>query len=471
MVQTLMLPWDIGKGSLVIRPFYLLLFFNCYIQKINNIPWRKAYSRIWSEGPNPMEKNRYKNIYQRELDTILKFSALINSSLNIIEVLDNAMKWAEEFIDAEASSVYELEEDKNELFIRLARGEKKRAVEGLKVKVGEGIAGSVVKTGKPIAIQDVTKDKRFSDRFDRITGFKTRSVICVPLILRDRPIGALQVMNKRNREPFRQADLELLNSIAQLLAISMENAKLYQQLEEKFELTSMELASTQKKLIRSERLAAMGHLVQGVAHEIRNPIMTIGGFAHRMKKELQQDYKLQKYIDIILDESGRLERLVREVREFSEVQSASLVLDHIEPTIHEVLQIFEPLARNHDVKLSVEIQDDLPPISMDASQLVIAMSNIIENALEAMPNGGNLTLRATREVRLLSVSFRDTGVGIDREQLDAIYDPFVTSKTRGAGLGLTMVYQIVMNHHGDIRISSELDKGTDVTIQLPLPSE
>ncbi len=418
-----------------------------------------------------MENNQTKDIYQQELDTILKFSALINSSLNIIEVLDNAMKWAEEFIDAEASSVYELEEDNNELSIRLARGEKKRAVEGLKLNVGEGIAGSVVATGKPVVIQDVSNDKRFSNKFDRLTGFKTRSIICVPLILRDRPVGALQVMNKRNSEPFRQADLELLNSMAQLIAVAMENAKLYQRLEEKFEMTSQELESTHKKLIRSERLAAMGHLVQGVAHEIRNPIMTIGGFAHRIKRELNDNYKLQKYVDIILDESGRLERLVREVREFSEIQSASLLLDTLEPAIHEVLQIFEPLAGNRNVKLSVEIANDLPQINMDSSQLVIAMSNIMENALESMPKGGNLTLRTNRDDRHLSVSFSDTGVGIDPEQLDAIYDPFVTSKTRGAGLGLTMVYQIIMNHHGEIRISSELDKGTDVTIQLPIPTE
>jgi signal transduction histidine kinase len=418
-----------------------------------------------------MEEKQTKDIYQQELDTILKFSALINSSLNIIEVLDNAMKWAEEFIDAEASSVYDLEEDNNELSIRLARGEKKSAVEGLKMKVGEGIAGSVVATGKPVVIQDVLKDDRFSDKFDRLTGFKTRSMICVPLILRERPVGALQVMNKRNRAPFRQADLELLNSMAQLIAVAMENAKLYQRLEERFEMTSQELASTQKKLIRSERLAAMGHLVQGVAHEIRNPVMTIGGFAHRLKRELNHNYKYQKYIDIILDESGRLERLVREVRDFSEIQSASLQLDSMEPAIHEVLQIFEPLAENRHVKISVEIANDLPRISMDSSQLVIAMSNIMENALEAMPKGGNLTLLAIRDDQHLTISFKDTGVGINPEQLDALYDPFVTSKTRGAGLGLTMVYQIVMNHHGEIKISSELDRGTVVTIQLPIPPE
>ena len=418
-----------------------------------------------------MDKKRYQDIHQRELDTILKFSALINSSLNITEVLDNAMKWAEEFIDAEASSVYELDEEKNELFIRLARGEKKSLIEGIAMKVGEGIAGTVVQTGKPIAIQDVSKDKRFSDKLDRLTGFKTRSMICVPMILRDKPIGAIQVMNKRNKEPFHQADLELLNSMAQLTAVSMENAKLYQRLEEKFELTSLELASTQKKLIRSERLAAMGHLVQGVAHEIRNPIMTIGGFVHRMKRELPENYKLQKYIDIILDESGRLERLVRDVHEFLDIQSASLVLAKVDPALHEALQIFEPLARNRNVELLVEIPEDLPSLYLDSSQLVIAISNIMENALEAMPTGGTFFLTVKRDDRHLSISFKDTGVGIDPGQLDAVYDPFVTSKTRGAGLGLTMVYQIVLNHHGEIKISSELNKGTVVNIKLPLPTE
>jgi signal transduction histidine kinase len=419
---------------------------------------------------DPMAKTRYEDIHQRELDTILKFSALINSSLNITEVLDNAMKWAEEFIDAEASSVYELD-DNNELFIRLARGEKKSLIEGIKLKVGEGIAGAVVQTGKPIAIQDVSKDKRFSDKFDRLTGFKTKSMICVPMILRDKPIGAIQVMNKRNKEPFHQADLELLNSMAQLTAVSIENAKLYRRLEERFELTSLELASTQKKLIRSERLAAMGHLVQGIAHEIRNPVMTIGGFVHRMKRELPENYKVQKYIDIILDESGRLERLVREVHEFLAIQSASLVLAKVEPAVHEALQIFEPLARNRKVDLLVAIPEDSPSLYLDSSQLVIAISNIMENALEAMPTGGTLSLTIKRDDRYLSISFKDTGVGIDPQQLDAVYDPFVTSKTRGAGLGLTMVYQIVMNHHGEIKISSELNKGTVVTVQLPLPTE
>ena len=136
-------------------------------------------------------------------------------------------------------------------------------------------------------------------------------MICVPLILRDKPIGALQVINKKSRKPFTRSDLELLVGMSQQIGVAMENAKLYQRLEKKFELTEQELKTTQAKLIRSERLMAMGHLVQGIAHEIRNPIMTIGGFAHRIKKELREDNRLNKYIDIIMDESARLEKLVR----------------------------------------------------------------------------------------------------------------------------------------------------------------
>ena len=202
------------------------------------------------------------------MTTILKFSALINSSLNIEDVLNHAMPWAEEFMEAEASSVYELDEEKDLLFIRLARGEKKGLISKLSLQVGEGIAGYVVQTGNPLVVQDVTEEKRFNDQFDRLTGFKTRSMVCVPLSIRGKPMGALQVINKRSGEPFNTADLELLQTMAQQISIAMENANLYQRLEKRFELTAKELRHTQEKLIRSERLMAMGHLIQGIAHEI-----------------------------------------------------------------------------------------------------------------------------------------------------------------------------------------------------------
>ena len=405
---------------------------------------------------------------RRELETILRFTALINSSLRIEDVLNYAMKWAEEFMDAEASTVYELDEEKSELFIRIARGEKKESVERIKFELGQGISGHVVQTGQPMVIQDVRKEKRFSPKFDRITGFRTRSMICVPLILRGKTIGALQVLNKKSGDLFTQIDVELLTSMSQQIAVAMENAKLYRRLEKKFELNARELKTAQDKLILSERLVAMSHLVQGVAHEIRNPVTTIGGFARRIKKILKRDPEVDKYLNVILEESERLESLVRQVHEYTSVLAATLAIDDIRATLHEVVNKFEPIAQQQGVSLVTKIDESLPLTRMASSQIMTALSNIMENALEAMPNGGELVLEAKQRNSQLFIKILDTGHGIRQEYLNSVYDPFFSSKTHGAGLGLAMVYQIVKNHDGEITIQSQEGKGTSVTIQLPV---
>jgi len=212
----------------------------------------------------------------------------------------------------------------------------------------------------------------------------------------------------------------------------------------------------------------MSNLVQGVAHEIRNPITTIGGFARRIKKELGDNRKFDKYVDIILEETARLENIVKRVHDFTETQSYSPTLTRIEPLVEEVLKSMMPLANQLGVRIVKEIAPDLPQARLDSSQITVAIANIVENALDAMPQGGTLNLKALREDRSLVITIKDTGCGIPKDQLTAIYDPFVTSKSKGVGLGLTLVHQVVSNHHGDIRITSEVQKGTVVTLRLPL---
>ena len=416
-----------------------------------------------------LHENR-EELYLRELETILRFGALVNSSLNIETVLDHAMQWAEEFMDAMASTVYELEEATGDLFVRLARGEKKEPVRGIRLRVGEGIAGHVVETGEPVVIQDASEDPRFSDRFDRMTGFRTRSMICVPLVVRGRPVGALQVINKRSGGAFTRTDLELLTAASQQIAVALENAKLYRRLQRKFQLTEKELLETQERLIRSERLSAMGHLVQGVAHEIRNPIMTIGGFARRIKTRSKDEEGLARYADIILEETARLENLVQQVHEFSEVQTATLAPNRIEAVFQEIAPKIEAMAREFQAEARFQVEDDIPPVEMDCTQISRAVLNIARNGLEAMQPGGILGVRILGEEGRLSIRISDTGKGIQEDQLRSVYDPFVTSKTRGGGLGLTMAHQIVMNHHGEIHIESKEGEGTSVIIRIPYPT-
>jgi hypothetical protein len=287
-------------------------------------------------------------------------------------------------------------------------------------------------------------------------------------MIRDRPVGAIQVLNKKSGQPFTQADLELLTGMAQQVAVAMENATLYQRLEKKFEFTTRELKTTQQRLLRSERLAAMGHLIEGVAHEIRNPVMTIGGFARRIGTQLGENPKQQNYLDIIIDEANRLEKLVKKVQEFSALQSVSFGPGRIEDVIEAVILKIKPLIDRQKVVFEKIIDGDIPTIKMDSDQLKIALLNLMENALESMPDGGTLALAARPENRFISVVLSDGGCGMPTKQLDEIYDPFVSTKTRGAGLGLTMVHQIIMNHQGEITISSRVGEGTTVKMKIPI---
>jgi hypothetical protein len=409
-----------------------------------------------------------KDLYRKELDTISRFSSLINSSLNIQDVLNCAMQSAEEFMDAEASTVYELDEERGDLFVRLARGEKKGPVQDVRLRLGEGVAGHVVRTGKPMVVQDVRVEPHFTDRVDKRSGFKTKSMVCVPLILRDNPVGALQVLNKKQGKRFSRADLDLLTHMSRQIAVALENAKLYQRLEQRFQLTSRELRATQEKLIRSERLAAIGHLVQGVAHEIRNPIMIIGGFARRITNHSDADLRLREYAGIILDQSQRLEGLVLRVGQYIELLSPKKAREDIGKWIRKVTRRFQPVAAERHVRMTVSIKSDLPKLTVDGAQLDTALANLLENALESMAQGGKIFVEAGTEgdggVR---ITIRDTGSGIATEDLDAVYDPFFSSKTQGVGLGLTMVHEIMTNHQGEVRIESRKGEGTAVTLKFP----
>jgi signal transduction histidine kinase len=336
------------------------------------------------------------------------------------------------------------------------------------LKFGEGIAGRVIQSGRPMIVEDAQKESSFSDRFDKETGFRTRSLICVPLAIRENTIGAIQVINKKDGNTFTEEDLELLTALAPQIAVALDNAKLYQRLEENFKLTAEELKVTQKKLIRSERSAAIANLVQGVAHEVRNPIMSIGGFAARMKTGLGEKHKFHKYLDIILKETSRLEKLVQDVKEISEMQTLYLQPANMNNLLFNVIEDFSPIISRQSIYLEEDIEESLPAVTLDTAQISRALKNIIQNSIEAMPTGGTIKLRAQAVESHIQIIVEDSGIGIDEDELDSVLDPFVTSKTTGAGLGLTMVYQIVMNHQGEIDIRSKGNKGTIVTLELPI---
>ncbi|MCU0573415.1 MAG: GAF domain-containing protein [Syntrophobacteraceae bacterium] len=404
----------------------------------------------------------------KELRALVELSGMVNSSLDIESVLGHAMTCVQELLDAEASSIFQLDAEKGELYFRLALGDAAERVREVRLGMGQGIAGWVARTRRPLIIPDTSKDPRFNAEVDVHSGFRTRSILCVPMIYRGRLTGVLQVLNKRSGREFTRDDLEILTVLSNQIATAIENARLYARLNERFTLTSCELRSTQEKLLHAERLAALGRLSQGVAHEVRNPVTVIGGFARRLKKELAASESAQRGLDVILAEAERLERMVTDIEDFCKLPAPSPGEVDLARLLERVLQSFSDWMNRQSIAAEV-LSDGLAYHAWaDEKLLEIACRNVIQNSIEAMPEGGRIEIELKTVDNGLALRFRDTGSGIPPESLPYVFEPFYTSRTRGSGLGLTRVHRIVCDHGGDVNIASVVGKGTEVLITLPM---
>jgi two-component system sensor histidine kinase HydH len=402
-----------------------------------------------------------------DVRALARLSALVNSTLDLTEVLDNAMKFVEELMDAETSSIFEVDYDRDEVYFRLARGKWGSKAREVRLSMGEGIAGRAAREGKPILVADVEKDERFSPRIDAHTGFKTRSIICVPIKHKGRLIGVLEVLNKRGG-PFDAEDLEVLTVVSNQIGIAMENARLYERLQKKFALTAEELKRTQEKVIQSERMVCLARLTQGVAHEVRNPVMSIGGFAKRIKQKLSPEDSAYNYAEIIIKESGRLEKMVQDIEAYTQMREPKFGDVSPEKLIKSALEEWRQDGRDAGIQIHLDLPNQGVTFPGDEGLLMLVLRNLFQNAQEATADGGALSVTAYPEGREIVMKVADTGRGIPPEELPRIFDPFFTSRTQGSGLGLTVVHRIVSEHNGAIDVSSTPGEGTEFQIRLPL---
>jgi two-component system, NtrC family, sensor histidine kinase HydH len=407
-------------------------------------------------------------IYTREdLRNMVQLSSLVNSSLDTQEALNNALMSVEQSVNAEVSSIFEVDKVQGELFFRLARGPGAEKIKALRLPIGEGIAGWVAQTEKPLICPDAYLDARFSRQFDAQSGYQTRSILCVPLKSQDRLIGVLEVLNKKDGQDFTEDDLEVLTMLGNMIGPALENAQLYGRLKEKLSLTMEELKVVEDKLLQTERMAALGKLSQGVAHEVRNPVMVIGGFAHRILKRLGADDPAREMIDPILHQVHRLEQMVAEIEGFTVLLAPDLERRDLGRVIDQVLAANAQALEQRQIAVVRRVPPDLPRIPLDERLMSQALLHLLDNAMEAMPHGGQLTLAVTPEPKGLRLILTDTGVGIQPQDMPYLFDPFFSSKPDGTGMGLTKVHQVISDHRGEIRITSVPQQGTEVNIWLP----
>jgi two-component system sensor histidine kinase HydH len=407
-------------------------------------------------------------IYSRQdLRKLVQLSSLVNSSLDPQEALNNALMSVELQLNAEVSSIYGVDRVKGELFFLLVRGSVAEKLKSLRLKIGEGIAGWVAQTEKPLICADPGQDGRFARQFDICSGFQTRSILCVPLKSRDRLMGVLEVLNKKDGQGFSDDDLEFLIMLGNMIGPALENAELYSRLKEKLSLTMEELKVVEQKLLQTERLAALGKLSQGVAHEVRNPVMIIGGFARRLQKRLPAADQAQEMIASILHEARRLEQMVAEIEAFAGLLEPDLKPRDLAKVVDQVLAASLVIMQQLNISVQCRVHPDLPMIPLDENLMSLALHHLIQNAAESMPQGGQLTLAVAPEPNGVRLTLQDTGIGIRPEDLPYIFDPFFSSKPGGTGMGLTKVHQVISDHRGEIQINSILGKGTEVNIWLP----
>ena len=230
-----------------------------------------------------------------------------------------------------------------------------------------------------------------------------------------------------------------------------------------------EIRDLQERVRRSERLASLGRLAAGVAHEIRNPLSSIRGFAQFFQNRFKGQEKEQEYAAVMVREVDRLNRVITELLDFARPKEPHRESHNLQEILEQTLKVLEPELAGRNIGVEKKLDASLPRILADRDQLSQAFLNLMLNALESMEGEGKLRISLESEgASALTISIADTGKGIPPEDLERVFEPFFSTKRKGTGLGLAIVHQIVENHKGQIRVESREGEGTTFRITLPI---
>lgn len=232
------------------------------------------------------------------------------------------------------------------------------------------------------------------------------------------------------------------------------------------DLKTRELRESQDRLLRSERFAAVGEAAAYVSHEIKNPLMVIGGFIHQLQRHFGNDQTAKEKFDMVIDEVKRLESFLGELRDFTRPAAPVMQKVDLNQVIREEQALMQEAAKEKGVTIIDSLQSDLPPVEADRNQMKQILVNLIKNAMEAIEGGGIITLATGMTEGHIWFSVQDTGKGIAPEPLAKIFDPFFTTKDKGTGLGLAVTNKIVIDHQGTIEVESTPGEGSTFTVKL-----
>jgi signal transduction histidine kinase len=410
----------------------------------------------------PTELEELREIVIR-LSRMVEVSVTLNSTLDLDRLLQFIIGTAADLVGSEAASVMLIDENTHELVFAAATGSDPRELARIPVPLEGSIAGTIVREDRPLIINDVTADPRHFRQVSEKTGFQVRSLIGVPMRIRDRVLGVLEAVNKR-QGAFNEADLQTLSIIASLAAVAIENARLLRALQDAYD----ELGKLDK--LKSDFIAV-------ASHELRTPLGVILGYAAILKEEAAGESS--GHAAAVLNSALRMRSLIEDMTNMNLLQVGSaaiqLELQPLQPVVRSVYDEVLEIIQAKGVRAELRLPESAISVMADAPKLGMALTNLLNNAMRFTPSGGSISLEVERHGSEAWVRVRDSGSGIPQADLERIFDQFyqvedhMTRRHGGMGLGLAIVRAIAKGHGGRVWAESDGEgQGAIMTVALPI---
>lgn len=396
-----------------------------------------------------------------------EFLKSLNSIVGLDQLLDNFTAKLKELFDAAAVYLVLYEPITNRYVGKIAKGVNPGLVTNLNFSRSDNLVKWLTVNRCALDVTGNDEVIRFLSVQERELLQSTNIVLAVPLIVLNRLTGAIFLGARTNGSGYSPADMEMLSTLASQSALAIEHALMYQFQEDRL-----------RKMFHADKLATVGELAAGAAHEIRNPLTSVRSTIQYLQKDLPEDKK--QLVDGIIGEVDRIDQVIRGLLSFSKASELHMTPVDIQDVLDQTLLLLDSELRNREIEVRRDYATSHIHITGDAANLKQLFLNILLNSLQAMPDGGIITIGVSdrptagdgaRRKKVVCIEITDTGHGIPDQDLPKVFDPFFTTKESGTGLGLSISYGIVSRHDGEIEIRSRTDgdeKGTAVTIRLPV---
>jgi len=396
----------------------------------------------------------------RLFETLVSVGQTINSTINVDEALEVITREASLLMEARMCSLLLLDETRAWLELKASFGAGQTYIDKPRLSVEESLLGVVVRRKKPLQVENVQVSTRYQHvEIARKEGLV--SLLSVPLIFDRQVIGTLNVYTSEPHS-FSNEEVRILSAFADLSAIALEKARLYER-----------IVNVEEQLRQSEKLSAIGLLAAEVAHEIRNPLTVMKMLFHSLDLKFPEQDPRARDVEVMVQKMELLNKIVEQVLDFARSTEPKLNHVNLNRLIEDLGLLTRHKLKTQEVELVQQLDSDLPPIMADAAQLEQAFLNVTLNAVQAMPNGGRLVIRTSLEKsessgKNVTVAFTDTGEGLTEEQCKKAFKSLFTTRKAGTGLGLAIVSRVVETHRGTVQIKSQPGRGTTVSITLPV---